>query len=86
MLQANVHPFIHRLNEVESWSGCGDDVAVGLCLGDLDGLLLLQHQEAVELGGCLLPVVVPAQLQQADRVGTSLGHDTLRRRSGQIER
>ena len=62
---------------MEPRPGGGHDVAVGLCLGDLDGLLLLQHQEAVELGGGLLPVVAPAQLQQADRVGAGLGHDAL---------
>lgn len=62
---------------MESWSSGGDDVAVGLSLGDLDGLLLLEDQETVKLGGCLLLVVVSAQFQQADGVCTSLSHDTL---------
>jgi len=66
-----------RLNLVELRSGGGDDVAVRRRLRHLDGLLLLQHQEAVELGGRLLPVVVPAQLQQAHRVCARLGHDAL---------
>lgn len=51
---------------MESWSSGGDDVAVGLSLGDLDGLLLLEDQETVKLGSCLLLVVVPAQFKQAD--------------------
>lgn len=58
--------FFQCLNKVESWSSSGDDVAVGLSLGDLDGLLLLEDQETVKLGSCLLPVVVPAQIKQAD--------------------
>lgn len=51
---------------MESNSSCGDDVAVGLRLGDLDGLLLLEDEETVKLGSCLLPVVVPAQVKQAN--------------------
>lgn len=51
---------------MESWSSGGDDVTVGLSLGDLDGLLLLKNQETVKLGSCLLLVVVPAQVKQAD--------------------
>lgn len=42
------------------------DVAVRLLLDELHRLLLLQDQEAVELSGCLLLIVVPAQIQQAD--------------------
>ena len=33
--------FFQCLNEVESWSGGSNDVAVGLCLGDLDGQIYL---------------------------------------------
>lgn len=51
---------------MESWSGGGDDVAVGLRLGDLDGLLLLKNQETVKFGSRLLLVVVPAQVEQSD--------------------
>lgn len=54
------------LNKVESWSSSGNDVAVGLRLGDLNGLLLLKDQETVKLGSRLLLVVVPAQIKQAD--------------------
>lgn len=69
--------FFQCLNKVEFWSSCGDDVAVGLRLGHFDGLLLLQDEETVKLGGCLLPVVVPAQVQQTNRLCTSLSHNAL---------
>lgn len=72
--------FFQCLNKVKSWSSGGDDVTVGLSLGDLDGLLLLEDQETIKFGSCLFLVVVPAQLKQADRVGTGLGHDALRGR------
>lgn len=64
---------------MESWPSGGDDVTVRLRLGDLDGLLLLKDQETVKLGCCLLPVVVPTQIKQADGVCTSLCHDTLQK-------
>lgn len=63
---------------MESWSCSSDDVTVGTCLGDLDGLLLLEDQETVKLCSRLLPVVVSAQIKKAYRVCTGLGHDTLR--------
>lgn len=62
---------------MESWSCSCDDVTVGACLGDLDGLLLLEDQETVKLCSCLLPVVVAAQIKKTDRVCASLSHDTL---------
>lgn len=65
------------LDEVEAGSRGGDDVAVVLCLVELHRRLLLQNQEAVELGGSLLLVVVPAQIQQANLLGPSLGHHPL---------
>lgn len=69
---------------VEFWSSCGDYVAVGLRLGHFDGLLLLQDQETVKLGSRLLPVVVPAQVKQTNRVCTSLSHDALWRQKHEI--
>lgn len=69
---------LRRLDELEPGPGGGHDVAVGLRLGHLDGLLLLEDEETVELGGGLLLVVVPAQLQHAHRVGAGLGHDALK--------
>lgn len=57
---------LFSLDDVEARSGCGYDVAVRLLLHQLHRLLLLQDQEAVELRCRLLPVVVPAQVQQAD--------------------
>ena len=63
---SRVRLFFQCLNKVESWSSGGDDVAVGLSLGDLDGLLLLENEETVKLSSSLLLVVVPAQLDQAD--------------------
>lgn len=66
------------LNDVESRPRCGDDVTVRLLLHQLHRLLLLQDQEAVELGGRLLPVVVPAEVEQTDRLGARLGHHSLR--------
>lgn len=62
---------------MEARSGRSDDVAVRLLLDELHRLLLLQNQEAVELSSCLLLVVVPAQIQQADRLGTCFGHHPL---------
>lgn len=62
---------------MESWSGGGYDVAVGLSLSDLDGLLLLEDKETVKLGSCLLLVVVLAQVKQTNRVCTSFSHDAL---------
>lgn len=56
---------------------CGNDVAVGLGLRQLDGLLFLQHQEAVKLGRSLFLVVVSAQLEQADGLGSSFSHHAL---------
>ena len=67
---------------MEPWSRRGDDVAVGLRLGQLDGLLFLQDQKTVELGGGLFLVVVPAQLQQADGLGSSFSHHTLQTPTG----
>lgn len=55
----------------------GDDVTVRLGLRQLDGLLLLQHQEAVKLGRSLFVVVVFAQLKQADGLGSSFSHHAL---------
>lgn len=66
-----------RLYNVESRSWCGDDVAVRLGLGQVHCLLFLQDEEAVELGGGLFPVVVSAELQQADGLGSGLRHHTL---------
>ena len=75
MLQANFHRFFQCLNEVESGSGGENDVAVGLCLADLGGLLLLQfvvmlsvcyHQfNAYLLSG-------PVAVRAAKRLSTSL--------------
>lgn len=67
-----------RLYNVEPRAWRSDDVAVGLGLGQVHCLLLLQDEEAVELGGGLFPVVVPAKLEQADGLGSGLRHDTLR--------
>lgn len=67
-----------HLYNVESRSGRGDDVAVRLGLGQVHRLLFLQHEEAVELGGGLFPVVVSAKLQQADGLSSSLSHHTLK--------
>lgn len=53
------------------------DVAVRLLLDELHRLLLLQNQEAVELGCRLLLVVVPAEVQEADRLGARLCHHPL---------
>lgn len=67
---------MHLYNmEPRSWRG--DDVAVRLGLRQLDGLLLLQHQEAVKLGRSLFLVVVSAQLEQADGLGSGFSHHTL---------
>ena len=63
---------------MEAGSRGGDDVAVVLCLVELHRLLLLQNQEGVELGGSLLLVVVPAQIQQANLLGSCLGHHPLK--------
>lgn len=73
------------LDDVEARSGRSYDVAVRLLLDELHRLLLLQNQETVELGSCLLLVVVPAQIQQADRLGACFGHHPLcqREREGQ---
>lgn len=65
------------LDDVEARSGRSYDVAVRLLLDELHRLLLLQNQETVELGSCLLLVVVPAQIQQADRLGACFGHHPL---------
>lgn len=73
------------LNKIKSWSGCGDDVAVGLGLGEFDGLLLLEDKEAVELGGRLLLVVIPAQVQKADLLSSGLSHDALQETQAQID-
>lgn len=77
----SVFLFFQLLNKVKSWSGSGNDVAVGTRLGDLDGLLLLEDKETVKLCSCLLSVVVPAQFKEADRICTGLSHDTLWDRS-----
>lgn len=66
-----------RLYNVESWSWRGDDVAVGLGLGQVHRLLFLQDEEAVELGGGLFPVVVSAELQETDGLDARLRHHTL---------
>ncbi len=67
---------MHLYNmEPRSWRG--DDVAVRLGLRQLDGLLLLQHQEAVKLGRSLFLVVVSAQLEQADGLGSGFSHHAL---------
>lgn len=68
---------MRRLYNVEARPRRGDDVAVGLGLRQLDRLLLLQHQEAVELRRRLLLVVVSAQLQEADGLGSGFSHHTL---------
>lgn len=65
------------LYNVEPRSRRGDDVTVRLCLRQLDGLLFLQHQEAVKLGRSLFLVVVSAQLEQADGLGSGFSHHTL---------
>lgn len=65
------------LDDVETRSRRCNDVAVRLLLDQLHRLLLLQNQEAVELGRRLLSVVVPTQVQQADRLGSSFGHHPL---------
>lgn len=65
------------LDDVEARTRCSDDITVRLLLDKLHCLLLLQDQKAVELGSCLLPVVVPAQIQQADRLGTGFSHHPL---------
>lgn len=65
------------LYNMEPRSRRGDDVTVWLCLRQLDGLLFLQHQEAVKLGRSLFLVVVSAQLEQADRLGSGFSHHTL---------
>lgn len=66
-----------HLYNVKSRSWRGDDVAVRLGLGQIHGLLFLQDEEAVELGGCLFSVVVSAKLQQADGLDSGLSHHTL---------
>lgn len=63
---SRVYCIFQCLNKIESWSSGGDDVAVGLSLSDLNGLLLLEDQETVKLGSCLLPVVISAQVKQAN--------------------
>lgn len=70
---------------MEARSGRGDDVAVRLLLDQLHRLLLLQDQEAVELCSCLLLVVVPAQIQQADRLSACFGHHPLWQRERERE-
>lgn len=65
------------LDDVEARSGRSYDVAVRLLLDELHRLLLLQDQETVELSGRLLLVVVPAQIQQAHRLGACFGHHPL---------
>lgn len=62
---------------MEPWSCRGDDVAVRLRLGQINGLLFLEHKEAVELCSSLFLVIVSAQLEQADGLGTSFSHHTL---------
>lgn len=58
--------FFRCLNKMKSWPSSGDDVAVRIRLGDLNGLLLLEDQETVKFRSCLLLVVVPAQFKEAD--------------------
>lgn len=65
------------LDDVEARSRCSYDVTVWLLLDQLHRLLLLQNQETVELGSCLFLVVVPAQIQQADRLSACFGHHPL---------
>lgn len=65
------------LDDMEARTGCRCNVAVRLLLDELHCLLLLQNQEAVEFGCRLLLVVVPAEVQEADRLGTRLGHHPL---------
>lgn len=73
------------LDDVEARSGRGYDVAVRLLLDELHRLLLLQNQETVELSGRLLLVVVPAQIQQTDRLGTCFCHHPLWQRERESE-
>lgn len=65
---------------MESRTRRSNDVAVRLGLRELHGLLLLQNQKAVELGSSLFLVVVPAEVQQADRLGSSFGQNPLHRK------
>lgn len=62
---------------MEPWSWRGDDVTVRLDLGQVNGLLFLEHKEAVELCSSLFLVIVSAQLEQADRLGSGFSHHTL---------
>lgn len=69
-----------HLYSVEARAWGGDDVAVGRGLWKLHCLLLLQDQETVELGGGLFLIIVPAQIQQTDGLGTGLGHNSLQKK------
>lgn len=76
-VQSGVFLLLFFLDDVEARSGRSYDVTVRLLLDELHRLLLLQDQETVELRSRLLLVVVPAQVQQADRLGACFGHHPL---------
>lgn len=56
----------------------GNDVTVGLLLGQLYSLLLFQYQETVELCSCLFSICISAQLKQTDRFCSSLSKSSLK--------
>lgn len=65
-------------NNVEPWSRCCNDVTVRFFLGQLNCLLLLKNQEAVELCCSLLSVRVSTQLKQTDRFSSSFSESSLK--------
>lgn len=65
-------------DNVKPGTGGGNDVTVGLLLGQLYSLLLFQYQETVELCSCLFSVCISAQLKQTDRFCSSLSKSSLK--------
>lgn len=70
---------------MKSCSRRGNDVAEWFGLVQIHSLLLLQHQEAVELCSRLLLVVVLAHLQQTDGGLSGLGHRPLKKEKTRFE-